>query len=268
MVRPRGQTVRIIGLAVVLALTMTLALATIGVARGQEPDLRIAELDCDSDPELVVIENQGGPIEQGDIAGWQLQSEPSGSEVFELGVLGGFASEESKFIQSGPSASGTFRWGNEAIFRDGDPTDYVRIVDGTGAVVDQVSCGEAGAAASPTPSPAPTPSPEASPVADVPNGGGAPPVGGGALTPAMMVTLGGSMAAAGMAFIARSWALLRSGPTALFSSSREKVMAARRPAQRAERSKSRTWVASTGFGLALAALVALVTLLVVRRRSV
>jgi hypothetical protein len=257
-----------IGFAIVSALALTLALATIGVARGQEPDLRIAELDCDSDPELVEIKNEGGPIEQGDIAGWQLQSEPSGSEVFELGVLGGFASEESKFIQSGPSASGTFRWGNEAVFRDGDPTDYVRIVDGTGAVVDQVNCSQPLVAASPTPSPAPTPSPEASPAADVPNGGGAPPIPGSALSPAMMVTLGGSMAAAGMAFITRSWRRLSPRPTVSLSSSLEQVTGAPPSPGRPRRSRSRGLAESVGFGLALGALVALITLLVVRRRGV
>jgi hypothetical protein len=268
MVRPGGQSVRMIGLAMVSGLAVTLALLTSGPASASAADVRIAELRCEGDPELVVIENEGDATQ--DLTGWQLQSEPSGSEVFELGVVsdGDLEAGEQVFIQSGPSAGGTFRWGNEAIFRDDDATDYVRIVDGTGAVVDQVNCGGAGAEASPTPSPAPTASPEASPAADVPNGGGAPPISGGALSPAVMIVFGGSMAAAGMAFITRSWARLRSGPTAVSISAREEVTADRSRASGVRRSRSRAWVASAGFGLALVALVALITLLVTRRREV
>ncbi len=178
-----------------LALSSTLAimfaLAAVATAQGQGPDVQIAELQCTGDPEVVRIENRGDSAQQ--LAGWELQSDPVESEVFDLRVVGGIIpAASSASIQSGPSASGVFIWSSEFIFRDDDPTDYARIVDDTGTVVHQVSCA---AAATPTPSPEPTPP------ADVPNGGGPPPISGGALSPAMIVLIGGSMAAAGLATI-------------------------------------------------------------------
>jgi hypothetical protein len=199
-----------IRLAAGWTLAIALALAGVSSARGQGPDIQIAQLECNGDPELVVIENRGGGDQSLD--GWQLQSDPPGSEVYDLSVRGELVVGADIRVQSGPSASGVFlqdNWGLEFIFRDDDLTDYVRLVDDTGTVVQQVHCaGEVVA------QPSPTPSPEPSPAADVPNGGGAPPPPGDALSAAMMVLVGGSMAAAGMATGALSWLCLRCSPMA------------------------------------------------------
>ena len=195
-------------LAAGLILAIAFALAGVSSAMGQGPDIQIVQLECTGDPELVVIENQGDAAQV--LAGWELQSDPADSEVYDLSVRGDLVPGARIRVQSGPSASGVFlqdKWGLEFIFRDDDPTDYVRIVDDTGAVVHQVNCGNEVA-----PEPTPTPSPAPSPLADVPNGGGPPPPSGDALLAAMMVLVGGSMAAAGMMTGALSWLRLRSSP--------------------------------------------------------
>jgi len=205
-------------LAVAATLGITFALAAISFAAAQGgPDVQIVELECTGDPELVVIENRGDAPQE--LAGWELQSDPPDSQVFDLSVLGSQQRDESNTIRSGPSATGVFNWGLEFVFRDDDPTDYARIVDDTGAVVHQVNCGEV------APEPSPTPSPEPSPAADVPNGGGPPPVSGGAMAPLMMVLLGGSMAAAGLGAIALPRLRLRSSPVAASGSSRNRSAA-------------------------------------------
>src|SRR3989337_1914775 len=119
-----------------------IGLASLSAA--QTPDIRIAELQCTGDPEVVAVENRGDQAQE--LAGWTLQSDPA-SEVFDLSVLGGLQPGASIFIQAGPSATGVFKWGTALVFRDDDPTDYVRIVDNNGATVDQVNCGGATPAA-------------------------------------------------------------------------------------------------------------------------
>ncbi len=183
-----------IKLAVGATVALAFALAAVSSSGAQGLGIRIAELDCDSDPEVVVIKNQGDASQQ--FVGWKLLSDPPEAEVFELIVLGGLASEASITIQSGPAASGIFIWTTDEVFREGDPTDYARIVDDAGVVIHEVSCG-AEAAPSPTANP--------SPPFDVPNGGGVPPVSGGVLSPLIMVLSGGSMFAAGLTAITLSW---------------------------------------------------------------
>ncbi len=194
MLRPR-YALRITVSALVSALSIALALAAVSPAGAQGPDVQIAELSCSGDPELVVIENFGDTTQT--LTGWELQSDPPDSQTFDLRDLGtDLAPGASISIQSGPSASGVFQWTLEFIYRDDDPTDYARIVDDTGAIVHQVNCAEA------TSTPSPTPSPEASPVGEVPNGGGAPPITSGSSSPAMILLVGGSLAVAGLAVIA------------------------------------------------------------------
>jgi hypothetical protein len=212
----------------VIALALTLGL--VSTARAQGPDIQIAQLECNGDPELVLIKNLGDAAQA--LTGWELQSDPPDSEVYDLAVLGGLAPGAAVSIQSGPSASGVFNWGLEFIFRDDDPTDYVRLIDDTGAVVHEVDCGgEVAPEPSPTPSPepSPTPSPEPPPPNGVPNGGGPPPPSGDALLAAMMVLVGGSVAAAGVATGAFSWLRLRSSPVTGATSTLAPRQAAARP---------------------------------------
>ena len=238
MLRPR-YALRITVSALVSALAIALALAAISPAGGQGPDVQIAQLSCSGDPELVVIENFGDTAQT--LANWELQSDPPDSEIFDLTVLGGLAPGASISIQSGPSAGGVFNWTLEFIYRDDDPTDYARIVDNSGAVVHQVDCA---AGATPTPSPA-----------DVPNGGGPPAPTGGALSSTMMVLIGGSLAAVGVATLALP--RLRLLPSA----------APRSPVQRLGRDDSGRRPSSATFGLAVAALAAVIFLLLRRHRA-
>ena len=234
--------------ALVSALAIALALAAVSPAGAQGPDVQIAQLSCSGDPELVVIENVGDTAQT--LTGWELQSDPPDSQAFDLAVLGGLAPGSSVSIQSGPSAGGVFKWGLEFIYRDDDPTDYARIVDDTGAIVHQVNCAEA--------TPSPTPSPEPSPAAEVPNGGGAPPITSGSLTPAMILLVGGSLAIAGLAMIALPRLRLRPSLAVAASSP-----------QRGYRggSGTRRGRSSTAFGLTLVGLCAVAMLLILRRRA-
>ncbi len=249
MLRPRYAS-RIIVSALVSALAIALALAAASPSGAQGPDVQIAQLSCNGDPELVVIENFGDAAQT--LAGWELQSDPPDSEAFDLTVLGGLAPGASISIQSGPSAGGVFKWGLEFIYRDDDPTDYARIVDDTGAIVHQVNCAEA------TSTPSPTPSPEPSPVGEVPNGGGAPPIPSGSPSPAMMLLVGGSLAVAGLAMIALPRLRLRPALAVAASSP-----------QRDYRGGSGTqWGrSSTALGLMLVGLYAVAMFLILRRRA-
>src|SRR3989441_3632020 len=154
----------------------------------QATQVRVTELQCSGDPETVAITNQG--INAQDLTGWSLKSDPVTTESFDLTPVGVLAAGVTVFVESGPSASGTFVWPGGFIFRDGDPTDFVRIVDNTGATVHEVNCqgtspsASAGATvaptsaptAAPTSAPAPplTPAPTPAPANLVPLGGGPP----------------------------------------------------------------------------------------------
>src|SRR3989337_293880 len=109
-------------LAVGALLAVACGIGFASLSSAQAPDVRIAELKCNGDPELVAIENRGDVAQQ--LAGWKLQSDPA-SEVFDLSVLGGLQPGASIFIQAGPSATGVFKWGTAFVFRDDDASDYV-----------------------------------------------------------------------------------------------------------------------------------------------
>jgi len=161
-------------------LAIVVGLGFFSVARAQGPDVQIVQLDCNSEPEVVVIQNRGDVAQ--DLTGWKLESDPPGDEVFNL------------FGTLKPGESTSIALGQQSVYRDDDPSDYARIVNETGGAVHQVDCAA-------RPSPAPTAGPEASPLVNVPNGGGPPPAGA-ALAPALMILMGGSMLAAGMAAFA------------------------------------------------------------------
>ena len=279
-------------LALGSALAIALALASVSPAGGQGPDVQIAQLDCISDPELVVIGNVGDMTQ--DFTGWELQSDPASSEVFDLSLLNSLPPGASITIQSGPSASGVFKWSNESIFRDDDATDYVRLVDDTGAIVQQVNCAEA------TPTPLPTDTDgdglsdeqeqqlgtdandldtdgdgvndgdevnvhgtdpldaTSAPVGEIPNGGGPPPVAGGAAWPTITLLIGGSIAAAGVAMIVLPKLLLSPTSTAEASSPQRESRGG---------NVTRRDSPSIAFGLALAGLAVAVVLHLLWRRE-
>ncbi len=262
-----------IKLAAGWTLAIVMALAAVSSVRGQGPDIQIVQLECNSDPEVVVIENLGDADQT--LTGWWLESNPLGSEVYNLSVRGDLVAGASIRVQSGPAASGVFlqdNWGLEFIFRDGDSTDYVRLVDDTGAVVHQVNCSdEVAPASSPTPSPAPlpTPSPEPLPLNSVPNGGGPPPPSGDELLAVMMILVGGSVAVAGVATGAFSWLRFRSSPVTGSTATLAPLPAAARPHVQPRGSDGfRGQPMSAAFGLALVGLLAAALfLLLLRYRS-
>jgi len=127
----------------------------------QAAQVRVTELQCSRDPELVAVTNQG--VSDQDLTGWSLKSDPVATETYDLTAVGVLAPSVTVFVESGPAASGTFVWSQDFIFRDGDASDFVRIVDNTGAVVDEVNCQGTSPAASAAPTAAPTSTPPAAP---------------------------------------------------------------------------------------------------------
>ena len=250
MLRPRYAW-RITGSALVSALAIALALAADSPAGAQGPDVQITQLECIDDPELVVIENFGDTAQI--LAGWELQSEPPGTQSFDLSVIGdqGLVAGATIAIVSGPAAtSPIFTWSSEEIFRDDDPTDYARIVNNTGAIVHQVNCAVA--------TPSPTPSPEPTPAAEVPNGGGAPPVSGGSPSPVMILLVGGSLAVAGLVLISLPRLRLRPSLAVAAPSPQGEVRGAR---------EIRREPPAAALGLALAVLCAALALILLRHRA-
>jgi hypothetical protein len=184
--RTTGQSVGMWKLVAGSALAVAIALGSVSVSSGQQPDVQIVGLDCNSDPEVVVIQNLGAETQ--DLTGWQLLSEPPASQVFDLFTVGVLPPGESLRIESGTNAGGLYKWATQFVFRDGDPSDYARIVDDEGTIVHEVDCIEAAALPPPV---------------GVPNGGGLPPVDGSSSLGTMLV--GASLAAAGLLTVAFSW---------------------------------------------------------------
>lgn len=181
--RSRAALRKAVGFAAVpLLATILLAavsVAFVSVVSAQTPQLQIAELECDASPEVITISNEG--TEAQDISGWSLTSDPAASETFDLSAVGSLPPKASVFIQSGSGASGAFVWSSSEIFRDGDATDYARILNQHGQVVDELRCAA---------SPAPT-------GVDLPNGGGPPVTGGQSISVmAFLLAAGGFFAVA------------------------------------------------------------------------
>lgn len=181
-------------LAAGAALAIIIGFAFSSVASADGPGVQIAELDCNSDPELVVITNVGDEAQALD--GWQLQSDPPETQTFDLSRLGSqLPPGVSESIESGPSAElAPSTWASAFIFRDNDYTDYVRLLDDAGNVVQQVDCGTA-----------PEPTAEPSLAGEVPNGGGPPPPAGAVISPMILTLLGGSLLGSGASVLALSW---------------------------------------------------------------
>jgi hypothetical protein len=172
--------------------------ATASLALAQQAHISITELDCDANPERVVLSNDGdAPL---DLTGWRLESDPPDKEAFSLSEVGTLGPGRSVTIESGTGAGGAFVWSTAFIFRDDDPSDYARVVDSAGEAVQEVTC--ATGAPTPTFSPKATAAP-ASPVVFVgtPDGGGPPGSASTLLPGPLAIALGGSMAGAGLLVI-------------------------------------------------------------------
>jgi hypothetical protein len=176
-----------------------LTLLARGGAAAAAPDVRIAGVDCAGDPEVVQVKNFGD--EDQDLTGWELQSD--GNDPFDLTPAGTIPAGGSVFVESGPGAQATFKWSSAQVFRDNDPTDYVRLVDNAGAAKGETACAQA--TATPTSAPAATPTPTLAPTANgIPNGGGPPGAPEGVLSPVLLIYAGGAVIG-GVAAIGITW---------------------------------------------------------------
>lgn len=173
------------------ALAIILALQT-GGAFAQDSGPGISSVDCAGEPEVVAIVNGGEEAQ--DFSGWSLVSDPVDSEAFDLGTIGELASGVTVNIQSGPGASGVLIWSEDEVFRDDDASDFVRMLDNSGATVDEVAC-EGTIQDTPTPTAEPTPQPD-----DVPNGGG--PLAPSSGAPTLLIFAGAGMSAAALVVVA------------------------------------------------------------------
>ncbi|HEU4760209.1 MAG TPA: hypothetical protein VFT91_09550 [Dehalococcoidia bacterium] len=160
-------------------------------AGAQGADVQIVDLECAGSPEVVAVRNGGAEVQS--LAGWRLESDAPSDGAFDLSAAGVLHPGETVFVQSGPGAGGLFLWGSQEVFRDGDASDFARIVDLTGAAVSQVSCA---AGAGPPP---------LTPGAGVPNGGGAPAAAGGPLPAPAMMAAGALVAALGAMVAFLGW---------------------------------------------------------------
>lgn len=197
----------LLGLAFSLALVGVL-LARSGTAGAQGVNVQIEELDCEGNPEVIVVRNLGD--QEVSMTGWNLQSDPISRESLPLASLGVLAPGQSILVESGPTAAAAFVWSRDFVFRDNDPTDFAQLASDAGDVLLKVNCGSlAQTTATPDTTPAPTPqttpAPTALAAADVPVGGGPPATAGGAISPAVMIIAGSWLLAAGMTTFAFPW---------------------------------------------------------------
>ncbi len=240
-------------------LTLLLIIAATSFAQAQGADIRITELDCNSSPERVVIQNVGD--ESQDMSGWAAQSDPPDAETLDLSGLVVLEPGESVALQSQ----------QQIELRDDDPTDYVRIVDQTGATVHEVHC-DGVILGTPAPSDAleSDVASEAAGAADVPNGGGAPAVDGAGPATTLLILIGGVLAIAGLATSAITWRGVSHPPLRLTptTAKQEPVTAYRPRPQLEERNYHLSWaVASASALAALGAATALVVMFRSRRTS-
>ena len=195
------------GLAFSLALVGVL-LARSGTVGAQGVNVQIEELDCEGNPEVIVVRNLGD--QEISLTGWNLQSDPISRESLALASFGALAPGQSILVESGSTAAAAFVWSRDFVFRDNDPTDFAQLASDAGDVLLKVNCGSlAQTTATPDTTPAPTPqttpAPTALTAADVPVGGGPPAAAGGAISPAVMIIAGSWLLAAGMATFAFPW---------------------------------------------------------------
>lgn len=124
-------------------------------------DVTITELSCDSSPEFVRIRNFGGSSQS--LSGFSLQSDPSSQDYPLTDYASSIASGQTLTFYSGTNSAGlTYQITGSNIYRNGDSTDYARLVR-PGASSVQINCGSVPVTPSPTISATPTKSPSPTP---------------------------------------------------------------------------------------------------------
>jgi hypothetical protein len=203
------MTVFALLLAAAIALAIVIIVNSPSTA-AQGVNVQITTLDCDSDPEVVIIANKGTqPVE---MTGWNLQSDPSTQESLPLMSLGFLSPGESILVESGPASAAAFTWSRDFVFRNNDPTDFAQLASDAGDVLLKVMCGSVGqttptAAPTATSSAAaavatPTPTPAVLGSSQVPSGGGSPAPGVPLVPPVALIAMGSALLASGLAAVA------------------------------------------------------------------
>jgi hypothetical protein len=108
--------------------------------------LQVTQLECSIHPglfDVMYIRNNGDAAQ--DLSGWQLVSDPEASEQMSLTVAGVLNPGQQLIVVAGlhgvavPSQN-LYLWTNLEVLRDGDPVDYVKLLDGSGALVSGMDC--------------------------------------------------------------------------------------------------------------------------------
>jgi hypothetical protein len=142
------------------------------------PNLQITEMQCDPGGphgpgqfDLIKITNTGDASQ--DLTGWQLRSDPEETEQMSLTVAGVLdPGEQPLIIVAGPHSVtlpeyNMYQWSPIGVLREGEPWDYVKLFDPSGAMAEGLRCdGQVLATPTPTPEPVgpqatPTPAPPA-----------------------------------------------------------------------------------------------------------
>jgi hypothetical protein len=194
-------SLRLLTVLISFAAIACLGARMVSTASAQQPNVSIAELDCDGTPERVVILNSADA--QQDLQGWRLESDPPGRETFSLSGSGRLSPHHSVTIESGLNAQGPFIWLAGEVFRNDDPTDYVRLLDDMGDVMQEVTCATGTENVSPA-APLQTSAPSAVMAGAAPAGGGPPSPPSPAFLYPFTLFVGGSMTLAGLLAIALS----------------------------------------------------------------
>jgi hypothetical protein len=208
-----------------LALTTVLTLLTLsgsgsGPAEAQGVNVSITQLDCDTNPEVIVVMNAG--TEAIPMTGWNLQSDPTTTESLALGSLGSLPGGASVLVEAGPGATSAVKWSSEFVFRDNDPSDFAQLASDEGDVLLKVNCGSvlSQGTATATPAASRTASATPTPVATV-LGSVAVPVSGGTagaglplLPPLALIATGMGILLSGLATFAFPWRRGTGNPTA------------------------------------------------------
>jgi hypothetical protein len=194
LARPLAVVRLPLALLILLGAVVLLAFVPRPAAMAQEVNVEISELRCDTDPELIVVMNNGDTAL--DMTGWNLQSDPTTSESLALQQFGSLAAGASLTAQAGPKAEGAFVWSRTEVFRNNDSSDFAQLASDEGQVLLRVNCAAAQQPATPTSPPAAA-SPTALGAVTAPTAGG-PPDAATSITPALLFIIGSGLSTAGL----------------------------------------------------------------------
>jgi hypothetical protein len=190
----RGALFLATGVVAIGALAM---LSTSTDAQTPQVLVRISELTCNTDPEVITVVNEGNT--EVSMTGWNLQSDPTAQESLALAQFGSLFPGQTVMVESGPAASGAFVWSQNFLFRDGDPTDFARLANDAGFELVKVNCQAAQATAAPVQTSAPAPTSTVLSAAAAPVGGGPPGAAAGPIAPLALMVFGSGLVSAGLA---------------------------------------------------------------------